>query len=358
MTKVARDPGRLLELLYNSTSKAVGANVAKITQHLYGGGGAGMKSTLDELMENDWKQKPKVEAMKDISRIAGAAGVKSTVLKVTSADSFLTKSDFNFLYPVKRDRQYKVDGNLQFTVVKKRHSSNLVFGGGYYLVFRNYNEACLYMLETIGKRLNGGRIDLGFAGVGEVVDGVSTKWLQPANSSEQSESGQTRQSESLTSQTTTSTNSSLTASSLTASSPAATLINNILNYKTQNPNYDPEKYTTTDPHYNLLNQLINTKLRRRSVLVRNLPINLSHFSLMKLLWNYDFPPLRDLRLCFTTVVQDARRQTTLTLIEFADSKNALRFVRNFHGKPWDSMHNSTKKEIKLYGPVLCEVIES
>lgn len=373
----------LLGLLATSTSKAVGLTVPRIAQHLYGGP-LELVSLLDGLMENDWKQRPAVEAMADVP-----AGEKSVVLRATTPDSLLTRADFHFMYPVKRDRVYKVDGPLQFTVVKRR-GANMVFGGAYYLVFRNYRDACVYWMETRGKRLNGGGMAMEFVGMDEVVGGllstlnevksaneaniVQNSTLNTLNEVKSASEKSFVQSatEASVVQNTQNSNSTL-ISTLNASDVPSTapgdqvgslntpttkdgLAASIINYRSQNPSYSPESYTTTDPHYNLLNQLINNRLRQRLVLVKNLPVNLSHFSLMKLLWNYDFPSDKDHRQWFTSIAQDARRQTTLTLIEFADSKNANRFVRNFHGKPWDSMYNSTKKEIKLYGPVLCEVI--
>ncbi|ODV64826.1 hypothetical protein HYPBUDRAFT_154156 [Hyphopichia burtonii NRRL Y-1933] len=347
---------RLLNLLYTATAKEVSNKVPIVTKHLYAnqdrpesGEAAGNKSEFETLLQNPYNHKPMIQAMEDMAQI-DSRSIKSTVLRFRCPSSLLTPNDFYYIYPINRERQYLLNGSLHqgltFSVVKGRNPTTLMFNGSYYLIFPNYNQACIYWLETKLKYINGFNVNFEFVDITESsLKNLSSPFLKPSYIS-----------------------SSFASDTL---NPNITPIHKIFKesdyhskvleeiFKLRKHNYDPVKYTekSIDPIFHQLNKFVLPKLRQKLVLVKNLPFNLSKYTLSKLLWNYDLEPLSNQSLCFTTIINDPLVQTRLTLIRFADSLNARRFVRNFHGRKWDNIQFAEKKERKVYDPILCELLE-
>lgn len=318
---MTKPPGHLLGMLYNQTAPKVARQVPRISKKLYDSGDIS-GSALDGLMANDWKQKPFAAAIADVNT------VPTHVLKFRCPDSYITRSDFLNLYPIQRDRMYQVDGHLKpFTVVKSRNAANLLFNGAYYLVFRNHNHACTYLLETKGKKINGFELQLAFANPLKELRNLSLPFLDEQWSTAPAPEFEL-------------------AITNTRYAEAYTLL------KTSKEQMLKED--DVEPQFMHLNQFMDYPNRIRTVLVRNLPFGLAKSTLPRLLWDYDFLDVADQSKCFAEVYSDARAQAHLSLIRFADAHNAKRFVRNFHGMPWVQK----KDEKKLYEPLLCEVLDS
>ncbi|CCE81827.1 Piso0_002502 [Millerozyma farinosa CBS 7064] len=341
---------RLLKLLYKTASTELAPKNPIVTRYLYEREGeehvSSSTSVLDDLRANQWRQKPIDSVLEDIPATAETKE-KSCILKFNCPNSFLDFSDFYNIYPINRERKYFLSDDLrrgiQLKTVKARSPSNLLFMGSYYLVFPNYKHACVYWMETVGKQLNGYDLKLKFVRPSkEIIEQMSSPFFDPDINTK------------LSGMSGGSPLSNIKRKSIFEISPAKhALIDKIIHTdKTRPVNYET---LDIDPAYEDLCDFLDLKERVSSVLVRNLPFGLSKHALPKLLWDYDFAPLPNLSSCFTTIHNDPTNQLHLTLIRFANKDNAVRFVRNFHGRRWESVQSG--KEKKLHEPLLCEIID-
>ncbi|KAK6459335.1 uncharacterized protein RJT20DRAFT_102130 [Scheffersomyces xylosifermentans] len=352
MSKLSKDASqRLMNLLYKTTTPDVAPKVASVTRFLYENSveqdSDKPTAYLDSIMENEWKQQDMAKAIKTVPKNQK----RSNILKFNCLNSFITKSDFTNIYPINRDRLYKLPSTLkdglEFEVVKARNPLNLTFLNAYYLVFPNYCQACVYYKETHNKVINGYSLHMSFveSNVSEVKNMVSPflssdfKEIIPKMKGEvQNETDlQNVQYRDIYRYTP---NTSRSIAELLKQHEREI-------YSTE----DFEKSEYVDPSYEVLTKLINPAARASSVLVRNLPFGLSKHTLPRLLWNYDL----NLKTPVTSIVQDPVKQINIQLIRFRNPTSASRFVQNFHGRKWDSIQHH-RQEKKLYDPILCEIV--
>ena len=348
---------RLLNLLYTTTSTEIATKVPIVSKYLYQQDETltnekpnekAKGSILDGLMENEWKQKPLETAVEDLPK-TNAARRKSNILKFNCQNSFISYNDFYNIYPINRERKYYLSDELrkgiQFKVVKARNPINLLPTGAYYLIFPNYKHACVYWLETIDKQING--FDLNFEFVGATANELKymSSPLLDSSINELLHNHKIRIEKTI---------GNTPIQNIFQHSPyKSSIITQIMNLeKKKIENYE---YLDLDPVYGPIIDLIDTNSRVALVLVRNLPFGLSKHALPKLLWDYELAPLAKFSNCFTTIVNDPINQVHLNLIRFANKDNAQRFVRNFHGRKWESVQS--EKEKKFYEPILCEIVD-
>lgn len=357
MTKPSKpSTDRLLNLLYETTAKKVARDVPKIQQFLYSKPELLSSSTklptssLDDLKNHDWSKSHFTKAIKDISK--NVVKHKSNILKFKCPDSLLSFQDFYNLYPLKYDRQYSLPHSGQpfpFHVIKSRNPLNLLFDGHYYLIFQNYNQACVYWLETTNKVINGFEVNLQFVNSNaNELKHMSSPFLDEKlnESSQASVLEQIKKDKSKVGE--------VPIKQLFKSSDSQSLIlDEILKRDHQSSEFID---ISIDPLFELISKFSNLNSRKRTVLVKNLPYNLLKYSLPKLLWNYDLLQIPDQSKCFTNIILDPTLQINLSLIRFENNENAVRFINNFHGKHWSYIQNSSHKEKKLYDPILCELI--
>lgn len=346
LSKGASD--RLLNLLYTTTSTEVATKVPIVTRYLYGQADTDEnrgieKSILDGLMENEWKQKPLETAVEDISSLGQKN--KSSLLKFRCPSQYISRDDFYNIYPINRERKYYLSDDLRkgvkFKVIKGRDPCTLLHNGLYYLIFPNYKHACVYILETFNKQLNGFGLHLEFASIIDELKYMSSPWFD-ADAVKQISDDFYK------------THGSKSAQIIfEASSRKSRIIKKM--EELNKVNIENYEYLESDPAYDPLVEYVDIKNRTSLVLVRNLPFGLSKFALPKLLWDYDLAPANDITTCFTNLINDPLTQTHIMLIRFADRVNANRFARTFHGRKWESVQ--TEKEKKLYEPILCEVLD-
>lgn len=339
----AQASNRLLGLLHDGASKVVASRIPVVSKVLYESSVENTQSALDGLLENQWRFKPVLEAVKDVP----ASLKPSNVLRWRTPTTLVTAQDLHNCFPLLRERKYwlphKLAFGVPFYVVKSRSPVTLLPTGSYYLVFPNYNLACVYWLETRGKSLNGLDLDLEFVGMRpDHLKYMLSPWLDP-HASPVSDPGL-----------------AVGKAPLRVLFEASKLKSQWLDqiaHITSNTAYRPQDYLDKahDPLYGPLLQLIDVKGRNCTVLVRNLPFNLSKHTLPKLLWDYDFPSNIARSACFKRVVSDPYKQASLMLIRFADPDNAERFVRNFHGRRWEILQLDREKA--FYEPLLCEVVD-
>lgn len=336
MTKLGLEvTKRLLHLLHRTTSIEIATKLPKITKFLKNHNSSDLnKSLLDDLTENQWKQLPILDVLQenDLSLLK-----KSNILKFQCVNSYINDSDFKSLFPINRERKYHLQGQIRkngfdFMAVKARHPINLIFNGFYYLIFKNYIEAAVYYIETKNKSINGMNYNLQFTDIdNSQVKSLVSPYFDYSNFNEISSSGD-------------SPIGTLDHNSYLAKSPR------FLSLTDEFLNLLQPKISTLEPfkNYDILEKLLNINLRKRSVLVRNLPYNLKNSDLTKFFAQYqlaDENPICPLLL-------DPKKSISLYLIRFADVNSATSFVRNNHGKRWQRIHQETM----LYDPVLCEAI--
>lgn len=351
LSKGASD--RLLNLLYTTTSTEIATKVPIVSKFLYqqdqtdpssrvGG------SILDGLMENEWKQKPIESAVGDLPSVS-AVRKKSNILKFNCQNSFISYDDFYNIYPINRERRYYLSDELRkglkFKAVKARDPTNLLHTGYYYLVFPNYKHACVYWLETMGKQING--VDLNF----EFVSATANELKYMSSPLLDSSINDVLNNQKIRIEKTV--GNTPIQNIFKYSQNKTALINQII--ALSNEKRDNYETLDLDPLYGPISDLVDTSNRVALVLVRNLPFGLSKHALPKLLWDYDLAPIPKISNCFTTIVSDPINQVHLNLIRFANRENAQRFVRNFHGRKWESVQS--EKEKKLYEPILCEIVD-
>lgn len=344
---------RLLNLLYTTTSTEVATKVPIVSKYLYqqdevSGNEKAKRSILDGLMENEWRQKPLETAIEDLPKTS-ALRKKSNILKFKCQNSFISYNDFYNIYPINRERKYYLSDELRkgirFKVVKARNPVNLLPTGAYYLIFPNYKHACVYWMETVGKQINGFDLNLEFVGAtASELKYMSSPFLD-SSINDLLKNHKLRIEKTV--------GNTPIQNIFQLSSNKSYIIKQIMDLGKQKiENY---QNIDVDPLYAPIVALIDTNSRIALVLVRNLPFGLSKHALPKLLWDYELAPLAKFSNCFTTIINDPLNQVHLNLIRFANKENAQRFVRNFHGKKWESVQS--EKEKKFYEPILCEIVD-
>lgn len=280
------------------------------------------RSVLDELMTNVWNQKPVADAVNDIQvGSKNAKLVHSNLLSFPCRNSFITNTDFYNVYPIVRERIYNLDTNdgIKFIAIKKRHPKTLEFMDHYYLLFASYVDACVYYLETANKVINGIPMTLQFAPIT-----ANLPYMASPIYHRDYQGGDVD------------TNNPFTS------------IPSKHDLFTQIPNQ------SINDNYESIASLIDYKSRQCSVWVKNLPFGIDNRNLLRLLWDYTFPPDIPLSNCIKTVHADALRQVNINLITFGTPQDAKRFVQTFHGQKW--YQHQTSSITKLYEPVKCQVL--
>ncbi|KAL7665678.1 RRM domain-containing protein [[Candida] zeylanoides] len=338
LSKGASD--RLLSLLYSATSVEVANKTPLVTKFIHDHQPQDRppssprkitpthRSILDDLMENDWNQKPLSQAEVDLPKLASTQ-IKSNILKFKCKNNYISGDTFLNLYPIKRERKYQLPPDIvnrgpALAAIKGRDPQDLHPLGLYYLIFKDFTQAAAYWLETLGKVTNGFDLHLEFTKLtSEDVSQISSPHLDMlAGIGVQQNNG--------------------------LGSRVEWARERVSDIKTSDPS-SPLVYELED-----ILALSQYLIRKSTVLVKNLPFGLSKHALPKVLWDYQLRHL-DYSHSIRTVVNDPINQLHLKMISFADEQNARRFVRNFHGRKWDSVQ--TAKEKMLYEPILCEVVE-
>lgn len=345
MTKLS--PGahdRLLNLLYKKTVPEIKTKIPIVKRVLYDPDTATdpQKSVLDELMEYQWDQRPMEEAVADVAK-AQLSSPRSNILRLDCRNAFVGRTDLHNIFPINRERLYSLPQplrkGLDFHVVKARNPYTLLFTGAYYLVFPNYNQACVYYLETKNKMINGLPLDLQFVSPTEThlckmgspllhadPDMVPSHYLPSFLAN--------------------------TADAFAKSEEQLQIIR-----KLQDLDLDRSSHmgTEKDPLYDLLAYFMDVPSRYSTVLVKNLPFGISKPALHNLLWNYEFQTLENPQKSIIRLYADPVKQVSVTLMKFRDERNAQRLVRNYHGRRWEKM--LSRKEKALYEPLLCEIVD-
>ncbi|RLV82790.1 hypothetical protein JA9_003846 [Meyerozyma sp. JA9] len=341
---------RLLNLLYTTTSKEVATKVPIVTKVLYQQDSEPQKSVLDSLAENEWRQKPIEQAVAELPR-GPLTKNRSNILKFTCPNSFISQHDFYNLFPINRERRYNLVGDLRrnglpFSAIKGRNPLSLLHSGSYYLLFESHKHACVYWMETRDKVVNGFDMKLEFVLPKESeLKYMSSPFLDPGINSVLNNKPLVYESVPKT-----------PVSTIFSSSKEKSKLLGEIKETSSTIDRDSEDYrlSDVDPTHKPLFRFLDPKTRHSSVLVRNLPMDLSPHALPKLLWDYDLAKSSSVNDCFTTIRLDPVNQVHLTLIRFADQHNAHRFVRNYHGKRWRSVSASSNKQ--FHSPILCEVL--
>lgn len=283
-----------------------------------------VRSILDDLSDNEWRQKPILRAVTDIN-----SKCKTNIIRLQSP-SHITKTDFHNIFPINRERTYLLQGPLRdgprFEMVKARDPKTLEFTGSYLLIFENHVQACVYAKETESKVINGLRVRWEFMDIHNCIRELISPWI---NTKPENIDGVP---------------SLQLPFSQIYSPETASIMTQICNQPTSTN-------LEIHPNFATLTKLIDSPQRASSVLVHNLPFGLSKHTLPRLLWNYDLA----IRNPVTTITSDILKERHIHLIRFQNPSSANRFVRNFHGRKWDSMQHQ-KVEKKLYDPIRCEVV--
>lgn len=322
MPKLTKASGeRLANLLFTTTSREVAPKVPKMKKFLYdieNDSGPLPSSILDGLLLNLWKQRPINEAPNDLP--TNKRHVASNILQFPCTSAYIKPQDFKSLFPVHRERQYEIpkDQDLKFQVVKLRNPTNLCFENAYYLIFRNYIEACVYLNETNHKQVNGLGLNLKFVEMDHNrLKHIFSPYIEGKSIPQ--------------------------TGKLFEHVPIRELFCNSKKLKqieqlSENP---------TNVDYDTMTKYIDATTRRSSIVVRNLPMKLTDDALSRILWDYELN-----KNPFITVIHDTVKQAHVKVIRFTHESCADRFVRNFHGKRWDFSGDG-----KLYEKVLCEVLD-
>jgi protein PET54 len=327
--KLASDT--LSRLLYATKSQEISPKLGSVSRFLYEHNHPPSKSLLDDLLENDWKQRPVVDVLQDS---AFNNVVKTNILRLSCPNSYISHGDFKNVFPINRERQFSLkdeyaDG-FPFQSVKARDPVTLLFQNAYYLVFQNHIHAAVYYKETVDKTINGINLKWEFVNLNKShLRNLVSPYLGPNLPKSPIKP-------------------SWDFESLFSSSPQKLAHLNTLLALPEN-NY---KSTELFNNFHLLSSVLDYNSRAITVLVRNLPFGLSKHTLPRLLWDYDLARSNPI----IPLVNDPPKEISLNLLRFQSSKCANRFIRNFHGKRWDTMQHQ-QKEKKLYDPILCEVLE-
>ncbi|CAN3375181.1 hypothetical protein DIURU_001117 [Diutina rugosa] len=327
---------KLLNLLYQATSREVAPKVPMVKAHLFANDEAQLptKSALDDLMENQWNQKPALEALE---HPWVRKNKPSNILHIPCPSSCLTEEDFVDIFPINRERQYRVPHNtkkgLDVKMIKSRHPLTLNFENSYYLVFKNAIEASLYALETHNKALNGFRLKPSFV---EPSIHAAKYWVSPWFL-EKSPSPLKIKNDIFQLPT-----PKVPISVITRKDDHYRNLLNQLETTTQKVDSDQ-----IHPNFDIINTLTHTDRRSRSVIVRNWPFGILPSTTNRLLWDYDVESM-------SPILSDITKNLSVHLITFTNPTMAKRFVRNYHGKKWDPIQWG-HKEKPLHEPIQAEI---
>lgn len=338
----------LLNLLYEKTVPAIRPKVPIVKRVLYevGSSPEASKSVLDDLMQFQWSQKPLEAAIEDVKK-AGKTPL-TNILKLSCKNAYVSKSDLYNIYPVVRDRRYLLKSTLKngidFCFVKARNPLSLMYTGSFYLIFRNYNQACAYFLETQKKVLNGMSMDLQFVQPSErhlkqmaspFLD--DPKFIKPKENIKH-----------LIQNFHKTPIQEIFASSGLHLDIIKQLLVSL---------HDYTKYMglEEDPMYGTLARFSYSARRSNLVVVRNLPFGITGPALHDLLWDYEFATDENPRASIHNLNLDPVSQVSTALLNFKNVKHARRFVRNYHGRRWEKV--MSRKEKALYEPILCEILD-
>lgn len=341
---------RLLNLLYKKTVPEINTKVPIVKRVLYDQdpNEESLKSTLDELMERLWRQKPMETAVVDVKSESPDIKI-SNILHFSCKNSLAGRMDFHNIFPINRERQYFLDQELRkgllFHVVKGRNPVSLIFSGLYYLVFPNVNQACVYYSETKEKLINGFNLKFEFVFPTE-------KHLKRMSSPLFEAYGNSTMENSFKGIDPNSVGSAPISDIFRHSTSKGRIIDELALLKTDRTRY---MNNVKDPLYDLLELYMDVPGRYKQVLVRNYPFGLSKPALQNLLWDYQLASVENPLSSIAHIHSDPVTQTTSTLLNFRDEANARRFVRNHHGRRWEKILNRDDKA--LYDPILCEILD-
>lgn len=339
---------RLLNVLYSKTVPEIGHKMSAVKRVLYDEEPVSHPETsiLDDMMRGRKDQKQMLDAMAlTESRISGIA--KSNILRLNCPVAQIATSDLLNIYPSSQDRQFALPTDLSrgpvFHSIKARNPFNLQFLGSHYLLFPNYNQACVYYMESKGKVINGFEMDLDFVlptenhlkHIGSPLLHLNNK-VPTENLEQLSESYKQMACEDI----------------FHASDRQLKIIAELNNIEKDRSTY---QNLDTDPLYGIMRYFADIPSRYSTVVVRNLPFGITKPALNQLLWNYDFKTEENPQNSIRILHSDTISQSTLVLIAFKDVLNARRFVRNYHGRQWDKM--SKLKLKSLYEPIRCEIVD-
>lgn len=348
MSKPGPAYNRLLNVLHSKTVPEIGHKMSAVKRVLYDEESASRTgpSILDDMMRGrkDQKQMHAAMALAE-SRIPGIA--KSNILRLNCPIAQVATADLHNIYPSSQDRQFALPPDIRngpmFHLVKSRNPFSLLFLGSYYLIFPNYNQACVYYIESKGKLINGFEMNLEFVHPTEnhlrhmgsplldLRNRVSTADLEQLSDNYKQMPckdifyGSDRQLKIITE------------------------LGNIEKDRSSYRNLD------ADPLFGIMEYFLDIPSRYSLVVVRNLPFGITKPTLNQLLWNYDFRTEDNPQNSIRILHSDTTTQTTLVLIAFKDALNARRFVRNYHGRQWDKMSKIKLKS--LYEPIRCEIVD-
>ncbi|QBM88850.1 protein PET54 [Metschnikowia aff. pulcherrima] len=337
---------RLLNLLYKKTVPEIKPRIPIVKRVLYeqDPGQFPLRSTLDGLVKYQWRQQPITTAISDVQEKFPDA-VKSNVLQMSSRNAFVGSADLHNIFPIPAERRYALKNHLEkglkFHFVKARNPISLLFLGSFYLVFPNYNQACVYYMETRNKQINGLDVNLQFV---SLTENHLKRMASPFLDCPKPIESFSYQSERY---------GSVPITSIFSSSVhQSNLVKELDTFSDDRSKFTEEK---VDPLYDLLAQYLGQSYRDRLVIVRNLPFGVTGPALESLLWDYEFENDDFPQDSITNLYSDASSQVTLALLKFKDHKNAKRFVRNYHGRRWEKV--TKRKEKPLYEPILCEIAD-
>lgn len=339
---------RLLNLLHAKTVPEIREKVSVMKRVLYDHESSpdSETSVLDDMMHSPWEQKPMSMAVEEVEKSMPKLS-KSNILRLNCPIAQIGRADLHNIYPMIRDRRFALPElmrkGLNFHVVKARNPISLLFTGSYYLVFPNYNQACVYYLESKGKLINGFEVDLDFV----YPNKTNLKYMgspilhsKNINSIEGFDdlSEKFKQLDSL--------------DLFRDSETQLKIIEELEKVKKDRSAFmNMEK----DPLYEILEYFMDVPSRYNLVIVRNLPFGVTKPNLNQLLWNYEFATENNPQDSMGILHCSPATQVTLALMRFKDETNARRFVRNYHGRPWNKMSKSNVKP--LYESIRCEIVD-
>lgn len=340
---------RLLGLLYKKTAPEINTKVPIVKRVLYDLdlSEESKKSVLDELLENQWRQKPMDSAVEDVRNSTKTP--VSNLIRFSCQNAYVGAQDVESIFPINRERHYYLDLELRkgllFETIKARNPINLSFTGAYYMIFQNTTQACVYYMETKSKLINGMDLNMEFV---QPHSNHLKKMASPYFDRD--------------------INRILATHKLNVASDkvGVTPIEDIfacsqfkLRTIAQLQQLDEDRTRFSghhvDPLFELLVFFVDTNIRNRLVLVKNLPFGISEPALENLLWDYELDNQDDPQSSITRIETDPVTQSSRTLIKFNDPSEATRFVRNFHGRKWEKM--LSRKDKALYEPLLCEIVD-
>ncbi|OBA23419.1 hypothetical protein METBIDRAFT_34970 [Metschnikowia bicuspidata var. bicuspidata NRRL YB-4993] len=342
--RIASD--RLLNLLYKKTVPEAKPRIPAVKRVLYDDEFPSdpSQSVLDGLMKYQWRRKPMTDAIDKVcTTVPGIS--KSNVLRLGCKNAFVGKADLVNLFPIVAEREYLLDkpleNGLNFHFIKARNPISLLFLAAYYLVFPNFNQACVYYLETLGKQINGLDLDLQFLAL---TSNELKRMASPVLENPRPIENFMYRSENY---------GSTPITDIFSSSP--------IQLKTVEHLVECLKdrslfvHQEIDPLFTILGTFLGQSFRQRLVIVRNMPLGVTGPAIESLLWDYEFENEDNPQASITNLYSDASAQITIALLKFKDQRNAKRFVRNYHGRKWNKV--TTRKEKSFYEPILCEIAD-